>query len=116
MFQNPGELRLKHALARLLAACPERSLREGRRSFSMAAELFDSQRTPSHAETLAMALAEVGRFTDARDVQRRILNELGSSAPSEVLARLRRNLGLFESGRACCAEETDVIVVARSSG
>ena len=109
MRQIPGERSLAHALTRLLAACPDRSLRDGRRSFSMAAEIFESDRTPQHAETLAMALAEVGRFEDAAQLQRRILGEFKTSAPMEVLERLTRNLKLYEGRRACCAEVADVL-------
>jgi len=114
--QNPGELQVKHALARLLAACPERSLREGQRSFYLAAELFSARRTSSHAETLAMALAEVGRFNDAEEIQRRVVAELGTSASNEDLVRLKQNLNLYERREACCAEESDVIVIVRSPG
>ena len=62
-----------------------------------------------------MALAEVSRFNDAEEIQRRVLTELGASASHEDLERLKRNLDLYESREACCAEESDVIVVARSS-
>jgi tetratricopeptide (TPR) repeat protein len=105
----PGERRLEHALARLLAACPEGRLRDGRRSFSMAAEVFESERTPPHAETLAMALAEVGRFEDAVQLQRRILDEFEKSASKDVLERLRRNLDLYTRGATCCAAPSDVL-------
>jgi len=107
--QIPGERRLVHALARLLAACPKAQLRDGRRSFSMAAEVFDSERTPQHAETLAMALAEVGRFEDAVQLQRRILDEFEKSASRDVLDRLRRNLDRYTGGTTCCAMPSDVL-------
>jgi tetratricopeptide (TPR) repeat protein len=105
----PGELSLVHALARLLAACPETGLRDGQRGFSMAAQVFDSERTAVHAETLAMALAEAGRFEDAAQLQRRILDEAGRSAARHDIQRLRRNLELYERRSPCCAESSDVL-------
>jgi tetratricopeptide (TPR) repeat protein len=107
--QIPGERRLLHALARLLAACPEERLRDGRRSLSMAAEVFESERMAPHAETLAMALAEVGRFEDAEQLQRRILGEIDLSARSEDRQRLQRNLVLYQERRACCGKASDVL-------
>jgi len=109
VLQIPEERRLTHALARLLAASPDRSLRDGPRSFSLASELFSSERVPPHAETLAMALAEVGRFDDARDLQRRILSEFERSASREVLDRLRGNLDRYTGGTTCCAIPSDVL-------
>ena len=105
----PGDRRLAHALARLLAASPDRSLRDGRRSFSMAAEIFNAERVPRYAETLAMALAEVGRFDDGRQLQQRVLVELERSAPREELERLRRNLDRYAGGVTCCATPSDVL-------
>ena len=75
----------------------------------MAAEIFSAERVPPHAETLAMALAEVGRFDDAGDLQKRILDEFERSASKEVLDRLRRNLDLYVWVQACCAAPSDVL-------
>jgi len=51
------------------------------------------QRTPRNAETVAMALAELGRFEDAVRLQSRILQEAtqyGSPELAQMESRLRR--------------------------
>jgi tetratricopeptide (TPR) repeat protein len=108
---HPEKRRLAHALARLLAASPEASLRDGRTSFSIAAAVFDAERSPWYAETLAMALAEVGRFEDAVQLQRRVLGEFRSMSRTGDIDRIERNLALYERQRACCASASDVIPV-----
>ena len=111
LSEMPGEVRLTHALARFLASCPDASLRDGKMSFSMAAEVFDSERTSPHAETLAMALAEVGRFEDAAKLQRRILEQLGTSPRGEHRDRLEGNLDLYQRNTACCAGPLDFLPI-----
>ena len=53
-------------LARLLASAPDRSLRDGRRALELATEVHASDPAPVHAETVAMALAELERCDEAR--------------------------------------------------
>ena len=75
----------------------------------MATQVFEAERVPPYAETLAMALAAVGQFEEAVEMQRRVLAEaerLGRSGDAE---RLVRNLGLYRSGRACCGDPTDIL-------
>ena len=106
--QLPRDRRLLHALGRLLAACPERSLRDPQRALPMVTEIFEAERTPVHAETLAMALAAAGRFEEAVQLQYRVLNEADKQRQGAVKDRLNRNLDLYENGRDCCARTSDV--------
>ena len=52
-----------------------------------------------HAETLAMALAAVGRFDDATRWQRQVVVRREQQEPGPLLERSRRYLALFETGR-----------------
>jgi tetratricopeptide (TPR) repeat protein len=104
----PADRRLANALARVLAAAPERSLRDGPRALAMATQVFETERVPPYAETLAMALAAVGRFEEAVRIQRRVLAEAERLSRSADASRLKRNLDLYENGRACCAGTADV--------
>ncbi len=62
----PDQPGVAHALARLLAAAPDDQVRDGERAVRMVGELTKTQpRTPVLIETMAMALAEVGRFEEA---------------------------------------------------
>jgi hypothetical protein len=55
-----------------------------------------------HAETLAMALAEAGRFEEAVKLQRELLHQAEERGDAQSAARLREHLGLYEGGRSCC--------------
>lgn len=63
-------------LARLLAANPDPSVRNGPDAVSIAQRLMSERPTLEHAETLAMALAEVGDFERAVALQERVLAEV----------------------------------------
>ena len=52
-------------LARLLAASPDASLRNGSRALAIATEVYARRATPAHGETMALALAELGRCEEA---------------------------------------------------
>ncbi len=79
-------------LARLLAASPDPSVRNGREAMAIAQRLMSARPTLEHGETLAMALAEVGDFERAAALQRQVLDEVrnrgGSPTPGQEL-RLR---------------------------
>jgi tetratricopeptide (TPR) repeat protein len=61
---------LSHALARLLAACPDRTVRDGARALPLAQAVWQAQPTAAHARTVALALAELGRYDEAGQWQR----------------------------------------------
>ena len=88
-----GDLAFKHALARLLATCPDHSVRDGERATRLAEQVMNRQLTLQHAETMAMALAEVGRFDEALALQNRVLDQArrgGHDSGSEHSERLSR--------------------------
>jgi len=81
----PDDLALQNLLARLLATCPDGDQRDGARAVVLAQALVERRLTYDHAETLAMALAEAGRFDDAVEWQRRVLarrNVDGAPSPA----------------------------------
>ncbi len=63
--QMPESGLLSHALARLLAACPDRTVRDGARALPLAQAVWQAQPTAAHARTVALALAELGRCEEA---------------------------------------------------
>ena len=71
----PNAVPLKHLLARLLAASPQDGVRDGEISLRLAQEVLRANPTLDHAETVAMAFAELGRFDEARRWQQRVLDE-----------------------------------------
>ena len=82
----PGSTTLRHLLARLLAACPDRALRDGARSVALAEDLARGDTTPAIRETLAMALAEIGGFDRAAALQAEIVEASRSGAGGRSIA------------------------------
>jgi tetratricopeptide (TPR) repeat protein len=96
----PDQPGFPHALARLLAAAPDDRMRDGNRALTLIQALLQNQRTSALAETMAMALAELGRFDEAAAWQRQAI-DLGRQSGRPDTARLADNLRLYESGRPC---------------
>ena len=90
-----------NALVRLLVTCPNASLRDGVRGLKLAQELFAARQNLSHAETLAMAFAENGRFDEAVERQRRAIEKVAGLSEPEILARLKATLRLYEKQQPC---------------
>ena len=74
--------RFTHPLARLLAAAPDDGVRDGDRALAIVEGLAETEQSLLLGETLAMALAEVGRFGEAATVQRDLIAAAGQSRPA----------------------------------
>jgi protein O-GlcNAc transferase len=98
----PGSGRLSHGLARLLAACPDVSVRDGARALDLGLAVWNALPLAVHAETVAFAQAELGRCADAAEWQRKAL-EAGrkESFPADRLATLSTALAAYERGEPC---------------
>lgn len=98
----PNQRVFKEALARVLAASPDASVRDGRTALALVQDLLKTEHTVDLGETLAMALAETGDFTQASEVQRDILAAVRQQGGRpDLLDRLTANLRLYEAGRPC---------------
>lgn len=100
--QLPQAGRLIHALARLLAGAPEEAVRDGQRAVELARWVWKAQPTVAHAETLAMAFAQVDRCADAAAWQRVALTQLGEGeemAPRRTA--LEQGLARYEGATSC---------------
>jgi tetratricopeptide (TPR) repeat protein len=94
---QPRNLALKHTLARLLATCPEDSIRDGDRALQLAEEVINTELTVDHAQTMAMALAAVGRYEEAASLQMQIIDQASRLRDPQLNTRLRRNLDLYRA-------------------
>jgi tetratricopeptide (TPR) repeat protein len=99
--QMPGSGLLSHALARLLAACPDRSVRDGARALTLARAVWNARPATAHAETIALALAELGRCVDAAGWQRTAIEQARREGLEARLADLGRALAAYERGEPC---------------
>jgi tetratricopeptide (TPR) repeat protein len=106
----PESADLASTLARLLAACPDKSLRDGPRALRMVETLLRANPSADIelAETYAMALAASDRFSDAVELQKRMLAEVERAKRFDLVAELKKNLGLYERGETCSQPWQDV--------
>jgi len=99
----PDDVDIANALARLLAACPEETVRNGSRALLLIQQTIKAEKSVDvdQGQTMAMALAEMGQFAHAAEVQRLVIDNLEYSNDSHILLLLRDNLALYERGQAC---------------
>ena len=87
------------ALARLLAAAPDDLVRDGRRALTLAEGLLQREQSLALGETVAMALAELGRYAEAAAVQRDVRATAEQGELDAIVRRMTENLGLYERGQ-----------------
>jgi len=100
---QPQSVVLAHLLARFLATAPDPAARDGERALELARAVFSAEQNFEHAETLAMALAELGRFEEAADWQRQIVERAERQGAGPALEKLRRRLESYRRGEPCRA-------------
>ena len=110
----PDNLALQHLLARLLATCPDPALRDGARAVTLAEKLVERELSVDHIETLAMALAEAGRFDDAILWQRRAIERQTATGANTVSSRTR--LALYQAGRPAREPWNESVKAAAAGG
>jgi len=98
---QPDDVTLRMALARLLAASPSQEVRDGPRALALAQGLFDASNTLENAETLAMAQAETGDYGGAAALQNNALLATAAAGRMPDLPRLQANLSLYQAGEPC---------------
>jgi len=96
---HPRDAHIANALARLLASCTDDEVRDGAVALELAESLFGAQRSGPHAVTLAMAMAENGRFAEAAELQQNAIADAEKQGRKEIADRLRADLALYEQGK-----------------
>ena len=97
----PDRPELSHALARILAAAPDDTVRDGARAMALVQELMKGNQTTVVGETMAMALAELGQFSDAVEVQKGVIAASQQAGAAQDVRRMTANLRLYERRQAC---------------
>jgi tetratricopeptide (TPR) repeat protein len=92
---------LAHALARLLAAAPDAAVRDGQRAADISKELFAAFQSTDLGETMAMMMAELGRFEEAAAIQRGVLDAARKAGNQRDVRRMAANLALYERRQPC---------------
>ena len=93
----PGRAAIATTLARLLASSPELARRNGARALELAMAVQGNQPHPAHAETVALALAELGRCSEAAEWMQRAVSAAEAERDAAEVARLRAELPRFEA-------------------
>lgn len=101
MERYPDEPAFPHALARLLAAAPDATVRNGPRAMALVQRLLEGGRTLDLGETMAMTLAELGQFEQAASVQRDLITGALGAGLDHLVDPLTTNLRLYERGQPC---------------
>ena len=99
--QMPTSGLLSHALARLLAACPDVSVRDGSRALDLALAVWNARPLAAYAETVALALAELDRCSEAAQWQGKALQEARNQGLETRIGDLTRALSSYEKGSPC---------------
>jgi tetratricopeptide (TPR) repeat protein len=95
ILARPTEVAFPHALARLLAASPDATVRDGNRAATLIQQVSQTVRNGQVAETTAMVLAEAGVFDSAvqsQGIAIRLADEAGMTA---LAADLRATLAQY---------------------
>jgi tetratricopeptide (TPR) repeat protein len=96
----PGQGRIAYALATLLAACPDATLRDGARALDLATRVYRALPTPRHARTVALALAELGRCGQAAEWEQKAI-DTGPENGAQEIAETRERLARYRAGPPC---------------
>lgn len=88
-----------HALARLLAAAPDDRIRDGPKALAIMQRLPEKDQRLDLGETMAMVLAEVGRYKEAAAWQRSAMAAARQAGQTDLADRMGERLRLYETGR-----------------
>lgn len=107
--QYPQRGRTVMLLAYLLAASPESQLRNGARSLDLAQRVYSTTGAAQHGALVALALAELGRCSEAAEWQRRMIASAEKEKNTDLLAGLRTGLKQYENAQSCRPENETVL-------
>ncbi len=99
--QFPQKGRTALMLAYLLATSPQFDLRDGARAVQLAQLVYKATGTLQHGALVAMALAELGRCSEAAAWQRRMIAAAEQERNLDLLPKLRVGLKLYEQSQSC---------------
>jgi tetratricopeptide (TPR) repeat protein len=88
----PQSLVAATTLARILAAAPDRAVRDAPRALELAARVYGAEPSAVHAETVSLALAALSRCADAREWMARAVSAAEQAGDASETARLRSAL------------------------
>ncbi|MDY6880224.1 MAG: tetratricopeptide repeat protein [Desulfatiglans sp.] len=88
MSFDPEKFNTKGDIAWILAACPDRNIRDGEKALKIALEFPDSDHKHDTFRTMAAAYADIGDFENALSYQEKAVQELKNMEYENELSRL----------------------------
>jgi len=104
--EHPG---LRDALVRILATSPDAAVRNGQRAVDIAERLAATFQRAETLESLAMAYAEMGRFSEAAQAQRGAMQAAQRQGLTSWTNHLKANLQRYEHDEPCRKPWEDVV-------
>jgi hypothetical protein len=86
-------------LAYLLAASPQLEVRDGGRALELAQRVYNATSAAEHGALVALALAELGRCSEASEWQRRMI--VAAEGNTGLLVKLKAGLKSYENVQSC---------------
>ncbi len=109
----PRNRALAHGLARLLASAPSTSVRDGDLAVRIATQVHQESRRADSAETLAMAFAEAGRFVEAMEIQKQLLEAAArNSAGGRLVDHWQEQLRSYEQSQPWRLKAPEEVITA----
>ncbi len=98
MAAYPDQPFFVHALARLLSGATDPGVRDGDRALALLEALPEAARNADLGESMAMTLAETGRFAEAAGWQRNAIDRAARGGRSDLVPAMRAKLTRYERG------------------
>ena len=98
MAAYPDQPFFVHALARLLSGATDPGVRDGARALALMEALPEAARDLDLGESMAMALAERGRFGEAGNWQRAAIDRAARGGRADLVPRMREKLTHYDRG------------------
>jgi tetratricopeptide (TPR) repeat protein len=100
---EPANAKVQNNLAWILATCADASLRDGNRAVELARQANEPSggTDPVNLDTLAAALAEAGRFSDATRTAQKAIELARAAGQQDLVEELNGELKRYEAGLPC---------------
>ena len=99
--QHPKRGHTVLLLAYLLITSPDLKLRDGTQGLELARLVYDATRAVPQGALVTLALAELGRCSEAAEWQRRMITAAEGDGNKDLVVRLKETLKLYDQVQTC---------------
>ncbi|MEM7352654.1 MAG: tetratricopeptide repeat protein, partial [Acidobacteriota bacterium] len=105
----PRDGQQAHLLARVLASAPDESVRDGALALDLAVQVYQVQKIPLVAETVAMAFAANGEFDKAARMQSKIVRDAEATGNERGLEVMRARQAAYDRQERWTASAIEIV-------